>query len=145
MTVNQILDVKGIEVHSTFSTITVYEALKIMGEKNVGALLIIEDNVLKGVISERDYARKIALKNKSSRETFVHEIMDRDVVTVKPTDNLDYCMDLMTNKRIRHLPVLSDDQVVGIISIGDVVKAIIDIQKNTIDHLDSYIMGTKKI
>ena len=145
MTVNQILDVKGIEVHSILSTITVYEALRIMGEKNVGALLIIEENVLKGVISERDYARKIALKNKSSRETFVHEIMDRDVVTVKPTDNLDYCMDLMTTKRIRHLPVLSDDQVVGIISIGDVVKAIIDIQKNTIDHLDSYIMGTKKI
>ena len=145
MTVNQILDVKGIEVHSILSTITVYEALKIMGEKNVGALLIIEDNVLKGVISERDYARKIALKNKSSRETFVHEIMDRDVVTVKPTDNLDYCMDLMTIKRIRHLPVVADDQVVGIISIGDVVKAIIDIQKNTIDHLDSYIMGTKKI
>lgn len=145
MTVNQILDVKGIEVHSILSTITVYEALRIMGEKNVGALLIIEDNVLKGVISERDYARKIALKNKSSRETFVHEIMDRDVVTVKPSDNLDYCMDLMTNKRIRHLPVLSDDQVVGVISIGDVVKAIIDIQKNTIDHLDSYITGIKKI
>ncbi|MFV7234317.1 CBS domain-containing protein [Flavobacterium sp. ZB4R12] len=145
MTVNQILDVKGKEVHSILSTITVYEALRIMGEKNVGALLIIEDNILKGVLSERDYARKIALKNKSSKETFVHEIMDRDVVTVKPTDNLDYCMDLMTTKRIRHLPVLSDGQVIGIVSIGDVVKAIIDIQKNTIDHLDSYITGTKKI
>lgn len=145
MTVNQILDVKGILVHSIFSTITVYEALRIMGEKNVGALLIIEDNILKGVISERDYARKIALKNKSSRETFVNEIMDRDVVIVKPSDNLDYCMDLMTTKRIRHLPVLSDDQVVGIISMGDVLKAIIDLQKNTIDHLDSYITGTKKI
>lgn len=144
MTVNQILDVKGRDVHSILSTITVYEGLRIMGEKNVGALLIIEDNVLKGVLSERDYARKIALKNKSSRETFVHEIMDQDVVTVKLTDNLDYCMDLMTTKRIRHLPVLSDDQVVGIISMGDVVKAIIDIQKNTIDHLDSYITGTKK-
>lgn len=145
MTVHQILDVKGREAHSILSTITVYEALRIMGEKNVGALLVIEDNVLKGVISERDYARKIALKNKSSRETFVHEIMDQDVVTVQPTDNLDYCMDLMTTKRIRHLPVLSDDQVVGIVSIGDVVKAIIDIQKNTIDHLDSYITGTKKL
>lgn len=145
MTVNQILDVKGIQVHSILSTITVYEALRIMGEKNVGALLIIEDNVLKGVISERDYARKIALKNKSSKETSVNEIMDRDVVTVKPSDNLDYCMDLMTTKRIRHLPVLNDDQVVGVISMGDVLKAIIDIQKNTIDHLDSYITGTKKI
>lgn len=145
MTVNQILDVKGRDVYSILSTITVYEALRIMGEKNVGALLIIENNVLKGVISERDYARKIALKNKSSRETFVYEIMDSDLVTVKPTDNLDYCMDLITNKKIRHLPVLADGQVVGIISMGDVVKAIIDIQKNTIDHLDSYITGTKKI
>lgn len=144
MTVNQILDVKGNEVHSILSTITVYEALRIMGEKNVGALLIIEDNVLTGVLSERDYARKIALKNKSSRETFVHEIMDRNVVTVKPTDNLDHCMELITTKRIRHLPVLSDGQVIGIVSIGDVVKAIIENQKNTIDHLDSYITGTKK-
>lgn len=144
MTVDQILDVKGREAHSILSTITVYEALRIMGEKNVGALLIIEENTLKGVISERDYARKIALKNKSSRETFVHEIMDWEVVTVKPTDNLDYCMDLMTTKRIRHLPVLADDQVVGVISMGDVVKAIIDIQKSTIDYLDSYITGTKK-
>ncbi|MDR7211881.1 CBS domain-containing protein [Flavobacterium piscis] len=145
MTVNQILDVKGKEVHSILSTITVYEALRIMGEKNIGALLIIENNVLKGILSERDYARKIALKNKASRDTFVHEIMDRDVITVKPTDNLDHCMDLITTKRIRHLPVLSDDQVVGIVSIGDVVMAIIDIQKNTIDHLDSYITGTKKL
>lgn len=143
MTVNQILNVKGNEVHSIDSTITVYEALRIMGEKNVGAVLIIEDNVLKGILSERDYARKIALKNKSSRETFVHEIMDTDIVSVKPTDKLDYCMELMTEKRIRHLPVLLEDQVVGIVSIGDVVKAIIEIQKNTIDYLDSYITGKK--
>ncbi len=143
MTVNQILNVKGNEVHSIVSTITVYEALRIMGEKNVGAVLVIEDNVLKGILSERDYTRKIALKNKSSRDTFVHEIMDRDLVTVKPTDNLDYCMDLITNKRIRHLPVLSDDQVIGIVSIGDVVKAIMENQKNTIDYLDSYITGKK--
>ena len=115
MTVTQILDVKGRDVYSILSSITVYEALGIMGEKNVGAFLIIEDNVLKGVISERDYARKIALENKSSRETFAYEIMDSDLVTVKPTDNLNYCMDLITNKKIRHLPVLSDGQVVGII------------------------------
>lgn len=145
MTVNQVLDEKGREVHSIPSTITVYEALRIMGEKNVGALLVIEDNILTGVISERDYARKIALRNRSSKETFVHEIMDLDVVTVKPTDSLDYCMDLMTAKRIRHLPVLSEGQVIGIVSIGDVVKAIIDFQKNTIDHLDSYITGTRKM
>lgn len=142
MTVNQILDTKGKEVHSILSTITVYEALRIMGEKNVGALLIIEDNVLKGILSERDYARKIALKNKSSKETLVHEIMDKDLITVNPTDNIDHCMNLITTKRIRHLPVLSDGLVIGIISIGDVVMAIIDIQKNTINHLDSYITGT---
>jgi CBS domain-containing protein len=145
MTVNQILETKGKEVYSILSTITVYEALRIMGEKNVGALLIIEDNVLKGILSERDYARKIALKNKSSKETLVKEIMDEDLITVNPTDNLDHCMNLITTKRIRHLPVLSDGQVIGIISIGDVVMAIIDIQKNTIDHLDSYITGTKKL
>ncbi|GGA75258.1 histidine kinase [Flavobacterium palustre] len=143
MTVNQILSVKGSEVYSIVSTITVYEALRIMGEKNVGAVLVIEDNVLKGILSERDYARKIALKDKSSRDTLVREIMDTDLITVKPTDKLDYCMDLVTNKRIRHLPVLEDNQVVGVISIGDVVKAIMENQKHTIDYLDSYIAGTK--
>lgn len=143
MMVNQILSTKGKEVHSILSTITVYEALKVMGEKNVGAVLIIEDNVLKGVLSERDYARKIVLKDKSSKETFVHEIMEKEVVTVKPTDNIDYCMELMTAKRIRHLPVLENNVVLGVISIGDVVKAIIELQKNTIQYLDSYISGSK--
>nr|WP_288833920.1 CBS domain-containing protein [uncultured Flavobacterium sp.] len=143
MTVNQILSVKGSDVYSIVSTITVFEALRIMGERNVGAVLVIEDNVLKGILSERDYARKIALKNKSSRDTLVHEIMDTNLVTVKPTDKLDYCMDLITNKRIRHLPVVQDNQVVGVISIGDLVKTIMENQKHTIDYLDSYIAGTK--
>jgi CBS domain-containing protein len=143
MTVNQILSVKGNDVHSIVSTITVYEALKVMGEKNVGAVLVIEDDLLKGVLSERDYARKIVLKNKASKDTFVHEIMARDVITVKPTDNLDYCMELMSTKRIRHLPVIENNVVLGVISIGDVVKAIIEIQKETIQHLDSYISGAK--
>jgi CBS domain-containing protein len=143
MTVDQILSKKGTEVHSIVSTITVYEALRIMGERNVGAVLVIEDNILKGILSERDYARKIVLKNKASKDTFVHEIMDKEIVTVKPADTIDYCMDLITNKRVRHLPVLLDDQVVGIVSIGDLVKSIIELQKNTIDHLDSYIHGTK--
>ncbi len=143
MTVNQILSTKGKEVHSILSTITVYEALKVMGEKNVGAVLIIEDNDLKGILSERDYARKIVLKNKSSKETFVNEIMEKDVVTVKPSDNIDYCMELMTAKRIRHLPVSENDVIIGIVSIGDVVKAIIELQKNTIQYLDSYISGSK--
>src|SRR3970282_2681108 len=106
MTVNQILAKKGKEVYSVPSTITVYEALGVMSEKNIGAILIIEDTVLKGVLSERDYARKIVLKAKSSKKALVHEIMETDVVTVKPSDNLDYCMELMSTKRVRHLPVL---------------------------------------
>jgi CBS domain-containing protein len=142
MTVNQLLSVKGNEVHSIVSTITVYDALKVMGEKNVGAVLVIEDNELKGILSERDYARKIVLKNKASKDTLVHDIMDRDVVTVGPTDDLDQCMELITTKRVRHLPVLVDNVVVGIVSIGDVVKAKIEIQKNTIEYLDAYIHGT---
>ena len=143
MTVNQILSEKGNEIHSIVSTITVYEALRTMGERNIGAILVIEDNILKGILSERDYARKIVLKNKASKETFVHEIMEREIITVKPSDHLDYCMDLITNKRVRHLPVVLEEKVVGIISIGDVVKSIIKVQKNTIEHLDSYINGTK--
>jgi len=138
MTVSQILAKKGKEVFSVLPTITVFEALGVMSEKNIGAILIIEDTVLKGILSERDYARKIALKAKSSKKTFVYEIME-DVVTVKPSNNLDYCMELMDAKRVRHLPVIENDVVIGIISISDVVKAIIEMQKETIKHLDSYI------
>ncbi|WP_040473737.1 CBS domain-containing protein [Flavobacterium frigoris] len=143
MTVNQILSTKGNEVYSIVSTITVYDAIKVMGEKNIGAVLVIEDSLLKGVLSERDYARKIVLKDKSSKETLVSEIMEGSVITVKPTDNLEYCMELMTTKRVRHLPVIENNTVVGIISIGDVVISIIEVQKDTIKHLDSYISGTK--
>ncbi|MDZ4331645.1 MAG: CBS domain-containing protein, partial [Flavobacterium sp.] len=127
------------EVFSILSTNTVYEALTVMSEKNIGAILIIEDTVLKGVLSERDYARKIVLKAKSSKKAFVHEIMETDVVTVSPSDNLEYCMELMSTKRVRHLPVLENEIVIGIISISDVVKAIIEMQKDTIQHLNSYI------
>lgn len=143
MTVDQILSKKGKEIFSVLPSITVYEALGVMSEKNIGAILVIEDNILKGILSERDYARKIALKAKSSKKTLVHEIMVENVLTVKPTDNLDYCMDLMYNKKVRHLPVLENDAVVGIISIGDVVKTIMDLQKETIHYLDSYISGDK--
>jgi CBS domain-containing protein len=143
MTVNQILSSKGNEVYSIVSTITVYDAIKVMGEKNIGAVLVIEDSVLKGVLSERDYARKIVLKDKASKETLVHEIMATNIITVKPSDNLEYCMELMTTKRVRHLPVLENNIVIGIISIGDVVLGIIEIQKDTIKHLDSYISGSK--
>lgn len=139
MTVNQILSKKGKEVFSVPSTITVYEALGVMSEKNIGAILIIEDTVLKGILSERDYARKIVLKAKSSKKTFVYEIMEENVVTVNPTDNLEYCMELMNTKRVRHLPVKENNIIIGIISISDVVKSIIEMQKETIKHLDSYI------
>ncbi len=139
MTVSQILAKKGKEVFSVLPSITVYEALGVMSEKNIGAILIIEDTVLKGILSERDYARKIALKAKSSKKTFVYEIMEENVVTVKPSDNLDYCMELMDTKRVRHLPVIENNIIIGIISISDVVKAIIEMQKETIKHLDSYI------
>lgn len=143
MTVNQILSRKGNAIYSVVSTITVYEAIKTMGEKNIGAILVIEDGILKGIMSERDYARKIVLKGKASKDTLVKEIMEEKVITVKPTDNLDYCMELMTARRVRHLPVMDENLVLGIISIGDVVMAIIEVQKNTIAHLDSYISGSK--
>ncbi|WP_294963505.1 CBS domain-containing protein [uncultured Flavobacterium sp.] len=139
MTVDQILKAKGRNVYSIFSNLTVYDALKVMGEKNIGAILVMDDNILKGILSERDYARKIVLKDKSSKETFVHEIMESHVFTVKLSDNLEDCMELMSEKRIRHLPVLEEETVVGVISISDVVKAIIEIQKDTINHLNSYI------
>ena len=139
MKVNQILSNKGKEVYSVLPSITVYEALVSMSEKNIGAILVVEDTILKGILSERDYARKIALKDKSSKETLVHEIMASNVITVKPSDDLDYCMELMNTKRVRHLPVSENDIIIGIISISDVVKAIIEIQKDTIKYLDSYI------
>lgn len=139
MMVDQILSSKGKEVISILSTNTVYEALTVMSEKNIGAILIIEDAVLKGILSERDYARKIVLKDKSSKKTLVSEIMETTVITVQPSDNLDYCMELMSSKRIRHLPVLENQIVIGLISISDVVKAIIEIQKDTINHLNTYI------
>lgn len=143
MTVNQILSTKGNNVYSIISTISVYDAIKVMGEKNVGAILIIEDNELKGILSERDYARKIVLKGKSSKSTFVDEIMVSKVITVSPDDDLDACMELMISKRIRHLPVVDNNKVIGLISIGDVVKSIIEKQKETIQLLDSYINGTQ--
>lgn len=139
MTVNQILKAKGNKVYSIISTITVYEALKIIGEKNIGAVLIIEDDVLKGILSERDYARKIVLKDKSSKKTLVHEIMEKDITTVSLTDTIDHCMKIMSTERVRHLPVLENDRVVGIVSIGDVVKATIEKQKETIEYLHDYI------
>lgn len=139
MTVNQILNKKGHEVYSVKSMTTVYDALQVMGQKNIGAILIIDDGMLKGILSERDYARKIVLKDKTSRDTPVKEIMAVNVCTIKNSDSLDSCMETMSSKRVRHLPVVEGQTVVGLISISDVVKAIIEVQKETIEHLDSYI------
>jgi CBS domain-containing protein len=139
MKVSDILQSKGNNVYSVKDDITVYEALKIMDEKNVGALLVMEDQRLKGIISERDYARKIVLKGKSSQETTVKEIMAEEVITVLPEDDIEKCMGLMSGRKIRHLPVMKDDKVVGVISITDVVTAIIESQKHTIAQLENYI------
>ena len=139
MKVAEILKAKGSEIFSITSDYTVYDALKVMGEKNIGALLVIENQQLVGIISERDYARKIILKGKSSHDTLVKEIMTKDVISVSPVDKIDKCMELMSEKHIRHLPVMQDGIVTGIISITDVVKAIIESQKETISLLHNYI------
>ncbi len=139
LTVANMLSQKGNVVYSVTSTIMVYDALKIMGEKNIGALLVIENDILTGILSERDYARKVVLQGKNSRETTVGEIMTANVITVAPSDSIDTCMSIMSNKHIRHLPVLNNNQVAGIISISDVVTAIIQSQQETIDYLKSYI------
>jgi CBS domain-containing protein len=139
MKVSDVLQSKGSNVYSVTGDITVYDALKIMGEKNIGALLVMENENLKGIISERDYARKIILKGKASNETSVKEIMTEKVITVLPGDNIEKCMELMSGKHIRHLPVMENDKVLGVISITDVVTAIIDMQKHTITQLENYI------
>lgn len=140
-TVGAILRVKGYQVWSTAPTATVYEAIELMAEKQVGALLVIAGGTLAGIVSERDYARKVVLKGKSSKDTQVSEIMSSPVVFVSPEDTVDHCMKIMTEKRIRHLPVLKDEKVVAVISIGDLTKWIISVQDDTIHHLEDYITG----
>ena len=137
--VNDILKTKGSNVFSVLPNTSVYDALKIMGEKNIGALMVIENDELKGIFSERDYARKIVLVNRTSRDTLISEIMTANVITISPSDTIDHCMEQMSEKRIRHLPVAVNGKVVGLISISDVVTAIIQSQKETISHLQNYI------
>jgi CBS domain-containing protein len=120
----------------------VYDALKLMADKNVGAVLVMDADRLVGILSERDYARKVILHGKSSKDTPIREIMTQRVVYVRPEQTAEECMALMTDKRVRHLPVLEDDQVVGVISIGDVVKSIISEQEFIIEQLERYISGT---
>jgi CBS domain-containing protein len=139
--VRDILREKGTALYSISPDATVYDALKLMAEKNVGALVVFDGDRMVGMISERDYARKIVLKNKFSRETKVKEIMTAEVITVTPALNLEQCMELITEKRMRHLPVVENDRVVGIISIGDIVKGIIEHKEFIIGQLESYIKG----
>ena len=139
MKVSDILQVKGQRIFSVTGDVTVYEAVMIMGEKNIGALVVMDADKLSGIISERDYARKIVLKGKASRDTLVKEIMTEKVITVSPEDHIDKCMELMSQKHIRHLPIIDGEKVIGMISIGDVVNAIIASQKETIEQLKNYI------
>lgn len=140
--VSELLQAKGHEVWSVTPDTSVYDSLKLMADKNVGALLVFDADKVVGVFSERDYARKVILEGKSSKELSVEEIMSPEVVSVNPSQSIDECMALMTNKRIRHLPVLEGNRLVGIISIGDVVKATISEWEVTITHLENYIKGS---
>lgn len=138
-TVQQILDEKPLKLLSVKPESTVYDALKLMAEKEVGALVVLEEGRLVGIFSERDYARKVILHGKSSKDTTVREIMTSRVVCAAPGHTMDECMALMTDKRVRHLPVLAQKQVVGVISIGDVIKEVIADQQFQIHQLEHYI------
>jgi CBS domain-containing protein len=139
--VRDILEVKGRDVWSIGPDASVFDALKLMAEKDVGALVVLDGGNLIGVISERDYARKIALLGRASPTTQVKEIMTTDVVCVDPEQNVDQCMALVTEKRVRHLPVLENGKLIGLISIGDLVKSIITEQQFIIEQLERYITG----
>jgi len=139
--VEMILRKKGSQVHSIPADVTVFEALQKMADENVGALVVIEGTQLVGLISERDYARKVILKDRSSKELKVHEIMSSQVVTASPRSTIDECMSSMTDKRCRHLPIVEAGRVVGVVSIGDLVSWIITTQDNTIHQLEDYITG----
>jgi len=142
-TVKDILRVKGSKVYSISPDETVYEALKRMADQNLGALLVFEGSDLVGLISERDYSRKTILKGRLSKETAVREIMTTAVVTVHPDDDIEECMELFTDKHVRHLPVIEQEKVVGIVSIGDIVKSIIDYKEFIIEELENYIKGQR--
>jgi CBS domain-containing protein len=140
-TVRNLLKMKGSEVWWLPPEATVYEAIALMAEKRIGAVLICEEGRPVGIVSERDYARKVILMGRSSRETRVREIMSSPLITVSPDQTVDECMRIMTERRVRHLPVVEGERVVGMISIGDLVKAIISAQAQTIRHLSDYISG----
>ncbi|MEW8561703.1 MAG: CBS domain-containing protein [Candidatus Thiodiazotropha sp.] len=140
-TVNQLLQRKGFDVATINSKASVFEALELMADKGIGSLVVMEENSIAGLFSERDYARNIILKGRTSKDTRVEEIMTSQVIVVRPDQTMEECMAIMTDKRVRHLPVMRSNELVGIISIGDLVKAIIEEQQFVIDQLVSYING----
>jgi CBS domain-containing protein len=139
--VKQLLDAKGYEVLSISPDASVLDAIKVMAEKGLGALVVLQDTALAGIVTERDYARKVILKGRSSKSTLVSDIMTAEVITTTGDNTVDECMNMMTDRRIRHLPVVDGETVIGIISIGDLVKAVIADQKAEIEHLEHYISG----
>jgi CBS domain-containing protein len=139
--IGALLEKKGGQVWSLAPTATIYDALTMMAEKGVGALPIVEEGKLLGILSERDYARKVLLQGRSSRDTAVTEIMSSPVVSVSPSQTVEECMHIVTDKRIRHLPVMEGGRIVGIVSIGDLVNWVITAQRETIHHLEAYIAG----
>jgi CBS domain-containing protein len=142
-TVRNVLKSKGHQVWSIAPTAFVIDALKMMAEKNVGVLLVKDESRLVGVFSERDYARKIVLKGETSQTTLLKDVMTTSIISVRPEQSIDECMALMTSKHVRHLPVIENDKLVGLISIGDIVKAIISEHEYTIKQLENYITGAR--
>lgn len=142
--VRQLLEAKAPEVYSIGPDAPVIDAIRLMSEKRIGAVLVMEHGRVVGILSERDYARKIVLKGRSSADTPVRAIMTSDVISVGLGDTADHCMQLITDQRIRHLPVLQGDQVMGVVSIGDLVKAVIEDQQVEIDQLQGYIVGRSR-
>lgn len=143
-TVRHLLELKGGDAWSITPDATVYDALRLMADKDVGALLVMVKDDLVGIFSERDYARKIILHGKSSKETLVREVMTDKLFTIHPDQTMDECMELMTEKHVRHLPVMIDKHVMGVISIGDVVKDIIIRQRKTISNLESKLLSSEQ-
>jgi CBS domain-containing protein len=141
VTMRQLLDKKGGKVCSIHPDATVFDAVAKMAENDIGSLIVIDGEALIGIITERHYARNVVLKGKTSPATTVREIMERQVVAVRPEQSVEECMALMTDRRVRHLPVVDDKRIVGIVSIGDLVKSIIGDQKFVIDQLEKYISG----
>jgi CBS domain-containing protein len=138
-TVRQLLEAKTPEIYAIAPEAPVIEAIRLMAEKRIGAVLVMEGARLVGILSERDYARKIVLQGRSSSDTPVRTIMTADVVTVRPEDSADHCMQVVTEQRIRHLPVIRGGEVIGVVSIGDLVKAVIEDQQVELDQLQRYI------